>query len=248
MQARICAAALLLTGSLAGCGGEDASPAARQESGTAAPVGGTALAHDDVGRCLLDRADTPCDVLDPELVREALPMLAGRELAQNDLGTMGGGCSVTWNSGRTTNLGEGMTQMEFEAEDSIAIAAIKPYASTNPVVGFRLAHKTPDAAAREQAAQAAARRLDQQQAEGRLSDEQREAAVAMATRMLDSIQWEEIADLGDAAAWGGTGRFRSLDVLLGGSILSVTAELSNTAEENRDAAVAVARAVIERCR
>lgn len=241
-------AALFLTTALTGCGGQDDSSKAPSgmASGDAAVT--RASADDGAGRCLLARTETPCSLLDVELVRGALPGLDEFELTQNDLSSTGSGCSVSWNAGRTANLGEGLSQMEFAAEDSVAIGAIKPYTSTNPVVGFRLAHRTPDAAAREQAVQAATRRLDQQQAEGRLSAESREAALSMATRMLDGIQWEEIADLGDAAAWGGTGRFMSLEVLVGTALLNITADLSNSADENRDAAVAVARAVIERCR
>jgi len=247
-QVRIRAAALVLTTALAGCGGQEDSSTAPQGTASGNVTVTGASADDGAGRCLLARAETPCSLLDVDLVRGALPGLDEFELAQNDPKSMGSGCSVSWNAGRTTNLGEGLSQMEFAAEDSVAIGAIKPYTSTNPVVGFRLAHRTPDAAAREQAVQAATRRLDQQQTEGRLSAEDRETALAMAARMLDGIQWEEIVGLGDAAAWGGTGRFRSLEVLVGTALLNITAELSNSADENRDAAVAVARAVIERCR
>ena len=213
----------------------------------AACGGGSAGTASAAANCIADAAEAPCQLLDEATLRAALPGLP--DTVNQEQATLGRQleCRYSWSGGRQQSVQIGAMSMEVETDDQVTLSNIRPLEVDDPVQTFRFSHRTPDAEQQAQMNAMARERADEALKDKQLSDGAAEAVRSAAGSMASKIQWESIEGLGDAAAWGGLGRFKLLEVLVGNTTFSIDAQVANAETDRRDAAVAVARAIVARC-
>ncbi len=231
-------ACLTLTSALLACGNGGAPDADAYDS-----------AFEDVGACLAKAAASPCDTLTESMVRAALPGTATAQLDRSQTkGSSGFDCHYSWTSGRKTTIGQGQFQMEVDATDSVTLSNVRSLADTrNPLASFRGMHRTPDAAQKANAIKRSDAAIDEKVDDGSLEQRHEQMGKDFARSLINRIEWEPVDGLGDGAAWGGIGRFKTLDVLVGTTQFSVLADVASDEAPRRDASIAVARALLAAC-
>lgn len=225
---RLNAIAVLMP-ALAACGG-----------GSAGPVSAAA-------NCIADAVDAPCQLLDEATLRAALSGLP--DTVNQEQASLGRQleCRYSWSGGRQQSIQIGAMTMDVDTDDQVTLSNIRPQEVDDPVQTFRFSHRTPDAEQQARMNAIARERADEELKDKQLSDGAAEAVRSAAGSIASRIEWEAIEGLGDAAAWGGVGRFKLLDVLVGNTTFSIDAQVANAETDRRDAAVAVARAIVARC-
>ncbi len=237
---RLLSASLVL--GVAACGGESAAPSS---AAPAAPA--KASLPLSVTGCLARAIEAPCDVLTEVVIRAALPQVT-QALTRSGDNVGGPSCNYAWTAGRQTTIQAGQLTMDVPVDDSVRLSSVRRLEGhDSPVAFFARAHRTPDAAQKARAIEAANAELDKKVAAGEIGGAHETLGKDFAANLVNKISWEAVDSLGDAAAWGGVGRFKTLDVLVGDVQFSLLADASNDDSGRRDASVAVARALIEQC-
>jgi hypothetical protein len=226
----------------AACGGESAAP-----SSAAAVEPAKASVSSSTASCLARAVEAPCDVLTEVVIRTAMPQVT-QALTRSADNIGGPSCNYAWTAGRQTTIQAGQLTMDVPVDDSIRLSSVRRLEGhDSPAAFFARAHRTPDAAQKAHAIKAANAELDKKVAAGEIGGAHETLGKDFAANLVNKISWEAVDSLGDAAAWGGVGRFKTLDVLVGDVQFSLLADASNEDAGRRDASVAVARALIEQC-
>lgn len=239
-SSRLLAISLIL--GLTACGGESAAPSSAQ---VATPA--KASVPSSVSSCMARAIEAPCDVLTEAVIRAALPQVT-QALTQSADNVAGAACTLTWTAGRQTTLKAGQMTMDVPVDDSVRLSSVRRLDGRDaPAAFFARAHRTPDAEQKARAIAAANAELDKRVEAGEIAAEHENLGKDFAANLMNKITWDAVDGLGDAAAWGGVGRFKTLDVLMGDVQVSLLADTSNEETERRDASIAVARALIAQC-
>lgn len=231
-------AALLV---LNACSDSTSQASGGTESTPAKTTAASASSSSGLDACLLKVKETPCDLLTESVVRSVISSDAELSFQSVNLGATS--CSVSWSAGRKAKFGN----LELETDDSLELSQIQQL-NPDPVraaASFTAATRQRTDAERQAMGDAAAKRL--QETKG-VSEENQQLAEEMARNMLNKLNYEPVSGVGDAAAWGGVGRFKQLMVLSGTVQLLVNANVSENDADNRQQATVLAQALLEACR
>ena len=224
---------------LVGCGGpaEDDGAAEEGETEEMAEAGGDAEAS-----CVADYADTPCDLLTAELVRAELPE-APADLEQDSYsGSSFSSCSYAWPSDRMASQEVAGRTIEYEVDNTIMLSWIDTYETDDPRASFRRSY-LPTEEEVERGREMMQEQLDEAVEEGELTEEQRDVAGDLEESVAGGMRFEPVEGAGDMASWSGS----TLYVLDGATHFQIEADVSDEATEDREAAIAVANALIAAC-
>ncbi|GAB4200807.1 MAG: hypothetical protein Tsb002_37120 [Wenzhouxiangellaceae bacterium] len=238
MHRYIHAPLLAATLSLCACGDADQSPA------TASSATG-ATAHNALASCLLAFKADPCQLLDDAVVQQlGTPGEAELERSASDYGD--GECSVSWLGGRTRQIDLGGRTMESPQADMLSVG------------GFAVIDEDPELAAQRFAAQTRTRSDAERQQLGdqvvagvkktdSIDDKHQQMAQDFARDLASKINFTPVEGLGDAAAWGGLGRFKQLQVRVGHMKFHTSAQIADDDAANLAVARQLAEQVLDRC-
>ena len=237
----------LLVGALglAACGGESTSSDAVAAAQAAPAAQAPAKASRGAAGCFARAIEKPCEVLTESVVHAALRSVT-QTLTQSSDNIGGASCTYTWPGGRKTTIKAGQLTMDVDVDDSVRLSNVRRFES-DATGFFTRSHRTPDAEQKARAVASANAEIDKKIAAGEISSEHESLGKDFAAGMLNKIDGTAVDGLGDAAAWGGVGRFKTLDVLVGDVQFSVLADSSNEEDGRREASAAVARALLEHC-
>lgn len=191
--------------------------------------------------CLLKVKETPCDLITESVVRSVISSDAELSFQSVNLGAAS--CSVSWSAGRKAKFGN----LELETDDNLQLSQIQQL-NPDPVraaASFAAATRQRTEAERQAMGDAAAKKVQENKG---VSEESQQLAQEMARNMLNKLNYEPVSGVGDAAAWGGLGRFKQLMVLSGTVQFLVSANVSENDDENRQQATVLAQALLEACR
>lgn len=233
---RVAAVGLVVFG-LAACGGEAAGDA-DQESGASES---SAAAEASAGSsCVADYAESPCALLTAELARQEFPDVpAGLEPE-----VMGSVCELTWEGDRTREMEVGAGTMEIPVSNQLSLGWIDTY-QERPAEQFRRAY-LPTREEVERGAEMMQEEYEKQAEEQGLSASQKEMGQEVGESVASASRFEAVDAVGDQASW--SANFNTLYVLRGHTNFQVSAKVSGSEEENRQAAIRLAEAVMEDCR
>jgi hypothetical protein len=234
--ARVAATGLVFLG-LSACGGESAGTAGEGSEAS----GATAAAETSgAGSCVADYADSPCSLLTAELARREFPQ-APADLEPEVAGSV---CELSWESERTRQMDVGSRTMEVPDDDQLSLGWIETY-QERPAEQFRRAY-LPTQEEMERGAEMMQEEFEERAEERGLSESQEEAGQELGEAVASGNRFEPVDAVGDQASWNA--RFNELNVLQGNAKFRVAARVSASEEENRQAAVDLAKAVMAACR
>lgn len=214
---------------LCACGDGEESAAPETGAGpekvaaTMAKTSGTDA--DSVEQCLVDNSKTPCNILEGKITAAFAP--EGAQLTTESSEFAGNvSCRIHWDGGRTMEIGAAHT-LTVPATDELLFGAVSRQTDGA------------DEAARLFAMNYLSHGEDQQTA---AAAESADAGTAFA-----NIRFDAVGDVGDAAAWGGSARVKTLWVRVGATRFEVVANLGDDSAANREASIRLARQIIARC-
>ncbi|MDO3387834.1 hypothetical protein QWI17_18465 [Gilvimarinus sp. SDUM040013] len=205
--------------------------------------GKTANASVGTAACLLQAAQSPCDLLSIELTRTTFPMTPSDAAIDQDVSTYSSSCTVSWSAGRTSTVGTGNYAMEVDINDSISLSNIRKVDADT----FLHQHRTISREEKAQAAQRAEKAVQAKADDGVIDKRYEQEGKNFAKSLINKMQWDSIPGLGDHAAWGGVGRFKTLNVLVDNAMFSIRAEMSNEESKILEASKLAAAAIINTC-
>ncbi len=223
---------LVLAGGLAGCfDADDTRDAAK--AGSAAASGAES--------CLVRAEDTPCDLLSADILAQFAPAdveLRSQELARQQL------CQANWEGGRIRSFEVAGRKIEAPVSDALMLGSISRLGDTEADAArrFEARRSTPSQAKKDAMTAEAQGRVD-----GAVDPKYKDMANDFASRLMNSIEFEPVAGLGDAAAWGGPGKSKQLWVRLGRYEFTLRLERSNDPETLKQDNVELARALVASC-
>lgn len=193
--------------------------------------------------CLQSVAEKPCSLLTPDLARSVFPLVP-QDIETNELVSKhSASCTVGWAAGRKTKVGNGSYTMEVDVNDTVTLSNIRPTTATS----FEQRHRTMTDAQKADAAKRAQAAIAAKTEDGAIDKKHEQKGKDFAASLINRTEWEPIDGVGDQAAWGGIGRFKTLDVQLGESMFSIRAEVSNDESRVLEASKLAAQAIINAC-
>ncbi len=196
--------------------------------------------------CLLEQAQNPCALLTPDTLQPFLPEGTTAQPSP----TVSGSCSYAWEGGRQQTISVGAMEFSAPLEDSANLTGIRSFGDTPEAAKARFAnaYRSRTEAEKAKMGETAAAAANAE-AQKRGADSSLSATTAdMARRMFSNTSWQPVAGVGDAAAWGGIGKFRQLHVLSGTVELVVALDRNDDPEMKRADSVALANAILEVCK
>ncbi|MBU2885602.1 hypothetical protein KO507_07490 [Gilvimarinus agarilyticus] len=193
--------------------------------------------------CLLDAAQSPCDLLTIERARTVFPMLPEKIDINENLTKYSSSCRISWQTGRKSTVGSGNFAMEVDVDDALELSNIRQVNADT----FIRQHRTLSDEEKAQAAKQAAQAVDAKAKDGTIDKKHVDMGKDFAKSLVNKMQWDPVTGLGDQAAWGGVGRFKTLNVLLGDAMFSVRAEVSNEETKTLEASKLAAQMIVDTC-
>lgn len=227
---------------LAACG-PDTDTISDTENNEKAPSGAVTQTE----QCLLAAAESPCALLTEGLVRQALSLSAEVGIESDEYQIGRGSCDLHWSAGRkgSLQLANG-AELAIDLDDEIGLSEIKQLASEPDTAAQMFAAATRQRTDSEK--EAIAQRTQQVMANsGQIDQQYKDEAQELAGTMAKQLSFQSVADVGDAAAWGGIGKIKHLHVRVGKVQFLVSAQVAATEQANIDAARQVARELITHC-
>lgn len=242
------------------CGGDAATSPSSSVTGNAEIDGAIAEAEEQLGytssgtSCLGKEGASLCDFIDPALIKKYLP--AGGELKgyKDTERSMLSGCAISVeHPTKKVELKVGTLNMTTPAEYRISLHGISSYESAEKAVNrFRGEFKTFTA---EEIAETRKRMDEGIQAKidaGEITAEQGEMSKGFG-KMVGKSVWKPVQGVGDLAVWGNAlpdkepPTMGTLAVLHGDTKFSLDVDLLDSKEASREAAIALAKAIIAQC-
>ena len=230
-------ATIFATGTLvSGCGSDTRTPET-----TAVGVAPAPLTTN--GSCFLEAATTPCTLLTLNVTRETFPGAPESLEIEEHSSKLSSSCTVSWQGGRTNTIGNSNFSMEVDMPDSLTLSAIMATTEDR----FATQHRNLSEAEKTQAAERVDAAIAEQVEDGTIANEHEEMGRDFAKSLINNVSWEPVVGVGDRAAWGGVGRFKTLDVMVGDAQFSVRADIANDDAQVREASILAAQNLIEQC-
>lgn len=195
------------------------------------------------GVCLDKARENPCSLLTENTVRSAFDSLPAELKAEESLSKYHSSCSYSWPGGRKGQTGSGTFTIEYDVEDSLTLSGVQQTTLSRFEAQHRNMSDEEKAAAAKRIEEAMQKKVD----DGTVAKEHQSMGNDFASSMINNIQWQALDNIGEAAAWGGVGRFKSLSVFSGGVQISVQANISDNDDENREASIKLAEALLNEC-
>ncbi len=191
--------------------------------------------------CLAKVAESPCDLLSAEILNQFA--MAGTEpmpekIAGQNL------CRARWEGGRERTFNVAGQKITAPVSDDLMVGSIAKLADDEAMAArtFSARRSTPSQAKKDEMTAAT-----QERVKDKVDDKHRAMANDFAARLMNSIEFEPVADLGDAAAWGGAGKSKQLWVRLGRYEMTMRLERSNDQDQIKQDNIELARALIGEC-
>ncbi|HEY7884107.1 MAG TPA: hypothetical protein VIC08_04070, partial [Cellvibrionaceae bacterium] len=188
------------------------------------------------GMCLDKARENPCALFSENTVRSALDSLPAEIKTDESVSQRSASCTYSWSGGRKKQMSSDIMSIAYDVNDSLALSGIEQMTLNRFTMQHRNMSEEEKAAAAKRVEEAMQKRVD----DGTLGKEHQNMGNDFASSMINNIQWQAFDGLGEAAAWGGVGRHKSLSVFSGGVKFSVLADISDNDDENRDASVKLA--------
>ncbi len=194
--------------------------------------------------CLLKAAQSPCDVLNPDLVASVLPAQGDKPPPQSFEFANIHQCKYSWEGGRTRTIDAGSMSIEAPVPDKIVLTNIRKVGDKPQQAAERF-----NAQYRTRTAEEKARISDQaqQQVKQSVDGKHQKTATDFAASLLNNLAFEAVDNLADAAAWGGSGRHRSLYVLTSTTSFEMLVDRSDDEQQRRQDSIALARDLLASC-
>lgn len=194
--------------------------------------------------CLMQAAQAPCEILTAGMIAPLLP--EGVEMPQAEAKEFAGvhRCTYTWDGGRTRTTEVSTMSMELPVPDEVRLTRIQQEASdpNKAASQFQARYSTRTDAEKAEMAKEASERAAE-----KVDGEHQDMASDFAARLINSLAFEPVANLGDVAAWGGAGKNRSLHVLSGTVSFEILVNRSSEPEQRKQDSVQLAKDVLETC-
>ena len=221
---------------VSGCGSDTSTPKA-----TAAGIDPAQATID--GSCFLEAATTPCTLLTLNVTRETFPDAPENLEIEEHSSKISSSCTVSWQGGRKNTIGNSNFSMEVDVPDSVTLSAIMETTEDR----FATQHRNLSAEEKANAAERVDAAIAEQVEDGALADEHEQMGRDFAKSLISNVSWEPVDGVGDRAAWGGVGRFKTLNVMVGDAQFSVRADIANDDARVRDASILTAQNLIGQC-
>lgn len=210
----------------------------------AACGGSPADAAPKAASCFADAAADPCSLLTAERVHKIAGDV-GHLQGENSTFGRTTSCDYRWSGSRKMTLQVGTMTFENPIDDE-ATLSIETFAEDAEKAKARFTAAYRPRSQEEQAK--SAKSLSETAAEG-VDAEHQEMARDFARSMVSKINYETVNEpgLGDAAAWGGLPKTRTLLVLVGNQSLSVTLKRSDDDATHKADSIALARELLKGC-
>lgn len=239
----------LLLALLNACGESSSATVASTDT----PSADVAAASSDYDlSCMLEEGRSICDFLDPEVVFQFLPREA-EQTKYRDLkrGSMAS-CGYAYPTGKNYTVRVVGQNITAGHDMSIGIFGVKQSRSSDPLAGFKATYRSMGeeevAAKKKQMQDDIQKKIDA----GELDKTAGELAGGF-TNQIRTTKYEPVEGLGTAATWDISEDERkvptigTLYVLAGDVIFGITADMTTSKEDSKQAAIAVARAVLASC-
>lgn len=233
---RISSAALVLAAcGLGGCFGSDDS--ASSEGAAQA----SSKASSKVEACLRKAMPEPCTLLQNAGAEGLYP--DDLTFAPQEYGGQVS-CTASWSAGREQEIKAGAMTFSGPVDDTVELNGIRELSDDLERASnmFAAQHRTRSDEEKARLAETAA-----EAARKEVGDQHKDMATDLASKFVNAIEYEAIDGVGDAAAWGGVGRFKQLAVRAGRMAFQVRMTRSNEEPQVIADSVQLAKAVIEGC-
>lgn len=221
-----------------------ASTTALAVSVIAACSGGSASAESPVAACFADAVTDPCTLLTEERLRAVIGDV-GEITGETFTIARSTSCDYSWSGSRTMKMQVGTMTFENPIDDEASLS-IEEFAENAEKAKARFAMAYRPRSAEEQAR--TAENVSGKAAES-VAAEHQDMARDFARSMVSKINYETVNDddLGDAAAWGGLPKSRSLLVLVGNQSLTINLKRSDDDAEHKSDSIALAKELLKSC-
>jgi hypothetical protein len=196
--------------------------------------------------CILAAQNDPCVLMEDAVVRASFG-LDEQLLSMKPLSIGSPSCTVSWEGGRQQSIDLGAAGTHSTAvEDDAGVSSIVVIHEDTERAAQMFAMQTRNRSAEEK------QKLAEQTAQevGRtdaIAEEHQEMAQDFARNLMNKLNYQAVEDVGDAAAWGGVGRFKQLSVRVANVRFEVSATVSDDEAANREAAITLAQNVLAHC-
>lgn len=204
-------------------------------------AGEVATAASGAESCLAKAMESPCDLLSAEIVGTFAQPDVEREAQK-----IGGQhlCQARWEAGRTRTFEVAGTKIEAPVPDSLMLGSIAKLGENEADAArtFTARRSTPSQAKKDEMTAATQERVN-----GAVDEKHKELANRFAARLMNSIEFEPVEGIGDAAAWGGAGKSKQLWVRLGRYEVTMRLERSSDQNAVKQDNMDLARALVDGC-
>ncbi len=236
---RIGMAALVVAAcGLGGCFGSD-DGAASDSAPVAAKAASTSSSK--LEACVRKAASSPCTLLENAAASDLYP--ADLEFKPQEYGGTSS-CSASWAAGREQEIQAGSMKFSGPVDDTLELSGIRELSDDLERAANMFAGRYRTRSDEEKAKLAA---TAAEAAKKEVGDQHKDMANDLASKFVNAIEYESVDGVGDAAAWGGVGRFKQLAVRVGRMEFQLRLSRSNQEPEVIADSVALAKAVIEGC-
>jgi len=160
--------------------------------------------------------------------------------------------SFSWDSDRTRVIDIGDNSMTVPVDNSIVYGGARElsFNNGNPKESFKKIYKTLTKEERDNARKAMQAQVDKQKKKAdpnyeSTSETAIESTQGLLSKTMDKIKYTEVNGVGDLATWESNDR--TLFVLVGNWQFTVSIDLSNDEEDNKNKAIALAKKILEQC-
>lgn len=236
---------LLITG-LVACGEGDVTRSSPESPATMEPTAQQGEATPPAGpSCIADFVDKPCQLLTPALVKQHFPTLPESVESREILSLKS--CEYTWPGDRVTMIKTANFEVEAPVTNRIAISWIGVHEPDKAVERFTSTYRNLTEEEKAQTIAALQEQLDKQAPEGMAGD-QKALASGIGASLINASKFENVDNVGTAAAWDGNTMGNSLKVLDRDTEFSIDVNISDSEANNRVLAVQIANGVMDSCR
>lgn len=193
--------------------------------------------------CIAEHANNPCQLLTPELVKDAHPS-APDSLEIEEIPSLNS-CAYSWPSERTRILKVSTFEVETPVPNRVAISWIRQMEPERAHEQFQLTYRPLSDTEKAEALTAMQAQLDKQGAG--LPEDQRSLASDIGKELIEASRFEPVAGVGSTAAWDAGSLGNSLKVLDRDTEFGIEVNISADVEKNRALAIAVANRVLATC-
>lgn len=242
--------AALLATLLAACGEGDSTRPSQELPATVEPSALEPTAQEDAATppagpsCIADFVDKPCLLLTSDLVKEHFPTLPEGVETREILSLKS--CEYTWPGDRVMMIKVSNFEVEAPVTNRIAISWIGVHEPDKALERFTSTYRNLTEEEKAQTIAALQEELDKQAPDG-MAGEQKELASGIGASLINASQFENVDNVGTAAAWDGNTMGNSLKVLDRDTEFSIDVNISDSEADNRELAVQIANGVMDSC-